>query len=46
MKTILLLSGVLLLLGTSGCIVAGDDRHRHDRDHGAVIVGPPAVIVE
>jgi hypothetical protein len=51
MKTILIISGVIALLATSGCVVA-DDGHRHhdrdhDRDHGhaEVIVAPPVVVV-
>jgi hypothetical protein len=56
MKTILLLCSVVLLLGTTGCVVADDRgrRHDHDRDYGhadaivapAVVVRPPVVIVQ
>jgi hypothetical protein len=45
MKTILLLTCVITLLSTTGCIVADGGRHRHARYEGppAVIIGPPVV---
>jgi hypothetical protein len=48
MKKILLLSGVIALLSTTGCLVAEDGRHEHggyERHSEAVIVGPPIVVV-
>ena len=48
MKKILLLSGVIALLSTTGCIVAEDGRHEHggyEHHSEAVIVGPPIVVV-
>ena len=47
MKTLLFISGIILLLGTSGCLVADDGRRHHDRDYGHadVIVAPPVVVV-
>ena len=52
MKKILLLSGVITLLTTTGCLVSEDHRHGHYRGHEryeshseAVVVGPPVVVV-
>lgn len=47
MKKILLLTGVLTLLSATGCIVAEDGGHRHERHDGPgeVVVGPPVVVV-
>jgi hypothetical protein len=47
MKTILLLTCLITLLSTTGCIVAEGGQHRHARyeRHDEVIVGPPVVVV-
>ncbi len=51
MKMILLLTGVVTLLMTAGCLVSEGGRHGHYSGHGryehheAVIVGPPVVEV-
>ena len=47
MKIILLVSGVITLLGTTGCLVSYGGRHGHARyeRHDAVIVGPPVLEV-
>jgi hypothetical protein len=47
MKKILLISGIISLLATTGCLVSEGGRHGHARyeHHDAVIVGPPVVIV-
>jgi hypothetical protein len=47
MKIILLMSAVISLLATTGCLVSDRGRHEHARyeDRGAVIVGPPVVEV-
>ena len=44
---ILLFTGVITLLSTSGCLVAEGGRHGHGRfeSRSAVIVGPPVVEV-
>jgi len=47
MKKILLLTGILSLLGTTGCLVSdgghGHEGYRHHDD--VVVVGPPVVVV-
>jgi hypothetical protein len=47
MKKILLISGVISLLATTGCLVSDGGRHEHARyeHHDAVIVGPPVLEV-
>jgi hypothetical protein len=47
MKKILLLTGVISLLATAGCVVAEGGRHRHGSYHGhsEVLVPAPVVIV-
>ncbi|MCU0783741.1 MAG: hypothetical protein MUF81_06775 [Verrucomicrobia bacterium] len=48
MKKILFLTGVLSLLGTSGCLVSEGGRHGHGRHGGhseVMVVGPPPVVV-
>jgi hypothetical protein len=51
MKNLLLLTSVITLLTTTGCLVSEGGGHGHYRGHGryeshsAVIVGPPAVVV-
>ncbi len=47
MKKFLLLSGLVSLLTTTGCLVEEGGRHGHARyeRHDEVIVGPPAVVV-
>jgi hypothetical protein len=47
MKQILLLTGVITLLTTTGCLVSEGGHHGHGRyeGHSAVIVGPPPVVV-
>jgi hypothetical protein len=47
MKKILLLTGIISLLTTTGCLVSDGGRHGHARyEHrDEVIVGPPAVVV-
>jgi hypothetical protein len=50
MKIILLFTGLITLLTSTGCIVADDGRryHHHERHEEVrpeVIVGPPEVIV-
>ena len=49
MKRILLFTGIVTLLSTTGCIFPGGERggHEHARyeRHDAVIVGPPVVVV-
>ena len=47
MKLILLLTCVITLLSTTGCLVTEGGRHGHARyeHHDAVIVGPPVVEV-
>ncbi len=47
MKKILFLSGMVILLSTTGCIFPGGGRGGHARyeHHDAVLVGPPAVVV-
>jgi hypothetical protein len=47
MKKILLISGIISLLATTGCLVSEGGRHGHARyeHHDAVIVGPPVVEV-
>ena len=49
MKIILLLTGLVTLLTTTGCLVSeggwhGREHARYER-HDEVIVGPPAVVV-
>ena len=47
MKKTLLISGVISLLATTGCLVSDGGRHEHARyeNRDAVIVGPPAIVV-
>jgi hypothetical protein len=47
MKKILLLTGLVSLLSTTGCLVSEGGGHGHARyeHHDAVIVGPPVVEV-
>ncbi len=47
MKKILLISGIVSLLATTGCLVSEGGRHGHARyEHrDEVIIGPPAVEV-
>jgi hypothetical protein len=46
MKKILLLSGVITLLTTTGCLVSDGGRgHARYERHDDVVVGPPAVVV-
>jgi hypothetical protein len=48
MKTILLLTGVITLLTTTGCLVSEGGRHghgRYERHSEAIIMGPPPVVV-
>lgn len=47
MKKILLLTGLVSLFSTTGCLVSEGGRHGHARyeHHDAVIVGPPVVEV-
>jgi hypothetical protein len=54
MKRILLLTGVITLITTSGCLVSdgrrhggyrGEDRHEHFEHHDEVIVTHPVVVV-
>ncbi len=47
MKQILLLTGIISLLTTTGCLVSDGGRHEHARHehHDDAIVGPPAVVV-
>ena len=47
MKKILLISSVISLLATTGCLVSDGGRHEHARyeRHDAVIVGPPVLEV-
>jgi hypothetical protein len=48
MKKILLLTGILSLLGTTGCLVSeeghGHEGYRH-HDHDEVVIGPPVLVV-
>jgi hypothetical protein len=47
MKKILLITGMLALLSTTGCIFpeGGGRGHARYERHDAVVVGPPAVVV-
>jgi hypothetical protein len=47
MKKILLLTGLITLLTTSGCIVPEGGQHEHARyeNQPQVVVGPPVVVV-
>jgi hypothetical protein len=46
MKKILLYTGILSLLTTTGCLVAEDGRgHARYEHRDAVVVGPPVVIL-
>jgi hypothetical protein len=46
MKTILLFTGFLTLLTSTGCLVDDGGRgHRHHDEVRAVVVGPPVVVV-
>lgn len=45
MKLILLLTGLITLLTTPGCIVTEGGRHRHTHYEREVIVGPPVIVV-
>ena len=48
MKTILLFTGLITLLASTGCIVTESGRHyhkRHEEVRSEVIVGPPVVVV-
>jgi hypothetical protein len=48
MKKILLLTSVITLLTTSGCIVADVEHHghaRHESHSEVIVVGPPPVVV-
>ena len=51
MKTLLYLTGILLVLTTSGCLVSEQEWHGRPRAHeryerrAEVIVAPPAVVV-
>ena len=47
MKKILLLTGAVFLLATTGCLVSEGGRHGHAHyeRHDTVIVGPPVVEV-
>jgi hypothetical protein len=47
MKMLLLLTCVITLFSTAGCIFADGGRHgrAHYERHDEVIVGPPAVVV-
>ena len=49
MKKILLLTGVLTLLTTTGCLVSEEGHYRHGHAryerHETVVVGPPVVEV-
>jgi hypothetical protein len=45
MKKILLLTGVISLLATTGCVVAEGGRQRHGRFHGRTEVFVPAPVV-
>jgi hypothetical protein len=47
MKTILLFTGIITLLASTGCIVDDGRRHgwRHDEVSPVVVVGPPVVVV-
>jgi hypothetical protein len=47
MKKILLVSGIISLLATTGCLVSDGSRHGRSQygHHDAVIVGPPVVEV-
>jgi hypothetical protein len=48
MKKFLLLTGLLSLLGTTGCLVSeeghGHEGYRH-HDHDEVVIGPPILVV-
>jgi hypothetical protein len=45
MKRILLLTGVITLIATSGCVVSDGRRHEHFEHHDEVIVTHPDVVV-
>jgi len=47
MKIVLSFACVVILLSTSGCLVAEGGRHDHARyeHHDAVVVGPPVLVV-
>jgi len=46
MNKLLLLTGIVSLLTTTGCLVS-EDRHGHEgyRHHDEVAVGPPVLVV-
>ena len=44
MKKILLLTGALTLLATTGCLISEGGGHGHHHGHGGVLVQPAVVV--